>query len=140
MPVRNRTYGSAVNEIRALREKVEDTERDLREVSGANGRLAARVDELEAQLAAANDAAQGLREALNAGAAKSTPASPERQQELAAAREQIARQDTALAAYERDHQGLLDDLRRLAEERDTALATIERMSRNGAWTPEGVTS
>jgi hypothetical protein len=62
------------------------------------------------------------------------------QKQLATANEQITRQNAALTAYERAHQELLDDLRGLAEQRDTALATVERMSREGAWTPEGVAS
>jgi chromosome segregation ATPase len=146
--VSKRTYGSALNECEAWKDRALKAEEVNVNLLASNGALAGRVEGLEKQLHAANTAAEGLRVALDAGA-ESSAASAARdegaqvlalQRELAQAREQIERQNAALEAYERDHQGLLDDLRRLAEQRDEALRTVERLSREGGWTPEGVAS
>lgn len=148
LPVAHATYRSAVTEAadwRADYQRVSDERTDL---LARNGVLTAQVEEYARKLAAANTAAEGLRSALEAGAVTSqwSAARDEGaqvlalQKELSTAREQIARQGAALDAYERDHQGLLDDLRRLTEQRDTALATVERMSLASGWTPEGVSA
>lgn len=146
--VSHRTHANAVNEAAAWKQRAVTAENRNVELLAANGALTGRVAGLEQQLALANTAATGLRAALDAGAVTSEASSARDlngqllalQKDVAMAREQIARQNAALEAYERDHQGLLDDLRVLAEQRDTALRTVERMAADGAWNPQGVAS
>lgn len=117
--VSKRTYGTAINECQAWKQRAVAAE-------DANSELLAEKEactHLE-QAAGVVDGAQVL----------------VLQKDLAKAREQIARQETALRAFEKDHESLHDDLRRLAEERDSAVRTVERLSREGAWTPAGVAS
>lgn len=83
----------------------------------ANRALREQITRQQAQLEAAAEAAK------TATAAES-PVVLGLQQDLAAAHKQIERQAIALTAYEQDHEQLNDDLRRLAEQRDKALAGV----------------
>lgn len=147
LPVRPRKHGSVLNESAAWKDRAEKAEAraeraedSVTDLLAENGVQASLIETLERQLAVAADATSGLRRALDAAAQKATPTpvDPELQKELAKAREQIARQEASIRSYETDHQQLNDALRTVAEERNAALATVERMSREGAWTPEGV--
>lgn len=51
MPARQRTFDAMKQRALAAEARAEQAERELAEVSGANGRLAARVDELETEVA-----------------------------------------------------------------------------------------
>lgn len=135
--VSKRTYGSAINESHAWKQRAVVAENRNVELLAENGVLTARVENLTTVLGAAKEACTHLETAAGVVDGAQVLAL---QKDIATAREQIARQNAALAAYERDHQCLLNNLRLLAEQRDTALATIERMSREGAWTGEGATA
>jgi chromosome segregation ATPase len=135
--VSKRTYGSALNECEAWKQRAVSAENKIVDLLAENGVLEARVEHLAAGLGAAKEACEHLEHAAGVVDGAQVLAL---QKELAQAREQIARQNAALEAYERDHQGLLDDLRRLAEQRDEAVRAVERLSHDGGWTPEGASA
>lgn len=135
--VSKRTYGSAVSECQAWKQRAIAAEDANTELFAENGVLTARVEFLAAGVGAAKEACEHLEQAAGLVDGAQVMAL---QKQVATANEQIARQNAALAAYEKDHQGLLDDLRTLAKQRDTALRTVERMSVEGTWNPQGVAS
>lgn len=135
--VTKRTYGTAINECQAWKQRAVSAEDANTELLAENAVLTARVEFLATSVGAVKAACTHLETAAGVVDGAQVLAL---QKDLAKAHEQIARQETALRAFEKDHEGLHDDLRRLAEERDGALRTIERLSAAGQWTPEGVAS
>lgn len=140
MFVSARTYDAMVAEASTWKKRALEAEAANLDLFAENGSLSGRAESLQQQINAAVDATAGLRTALNAGAEKATPhpAEADLKRELERAIAQLASQAKALDAYEAAHLELNDALRTLAEERNAAVATVERMSREGAWTPEGV--